>query len=335
MTNRTGSGGTLKVVSPDSLRPLVAVLGPTASGKSHLAVHLAQCFQAEIVNCDSLQIYRGLDIGTAKPTPAERTAAPHHLIDILEPWQLYSAGDFAERARATVREISARGRLPILAGGTGFYFRALVEGLSPGPKRDDALRRRLQMREARRSGSLHRLLTRLDPAAAGRIHPGDLAKTIRALEIRLLAKIPAASLFSKQSPAALEGFTVLRLILEPERSALRQKITARSRQMFAAGLIEELRRLLDAGVPDEAKALQAIGYSQALAVLQGHLSKECAIELTAIATSQYAKRQMTWFRKEPLAKRLAGFGDDPAIAEEAVKLVSMFLESLQGQRNSP
>lgn len=317
-----------KIVSGIPARPLVAVLGPTASGKSALALLLAQQFNGEIINCDSLQIYRGLDIGTAKTPPVERLDIPHHLIDILDPRDSCDAGRFASLARPILSDVSSRGRLPILAGGTGFYLRATLDGLSPGPQRDPALRQRLLSLETRRPGRLHRLLLRLDPLTAARIHPKDHQKLVRALEICLLAGRPASLLFSTGSDP-LSGIAPLRLVLIPDREELRARIALRTRQIFESGLVEEVRRLLSQGLPATAKPLEAIGYKEALDVIKGRLPLDQAIQLTFFATCQYAKRQITWFRREPGAHFLHGFGGDLSIASRAAGIVRSFLQSLQ------
>ena len=220
---------------------MVAVAGPTGSGKSDLALLLAEKFDGEIVNCDSLQVYRHFDIGTAKLPLAERRGIPHHLIDILNPDQLFTAGEYARLARTTIAEISARGRLPIVAGGTGFYLRALLEGLFEGPVRDQPLRDRLSAREARRPGSLHRLLRRLDSAAAGKIHANDIPKVTRALEICLLTRQPVSRLFQRGRDA-LRGYRTLKLGLLPDREALNPRLDARCAWMFEHGLVEEAQR---------------------------------------------------------------------------------------------
>lgn len=298
------------------------VAGPTGSGKSHLAVALAVRFHGEIVNCDSLQIYRGLDIGTAKPGGAERAQAPHHLLDFLDPNEVFNAGQFAKVAAPVLRDIAGRGRLPILAGGTGFYLRALLDGLNEGPGRDDNLRQRL----LRRKGDLHRLLRRLDPETAGRIHPNDRNKTLRALEICLLARQPASQLFQTER-RALEGFRVLKLGLLPPRDALHRRIEVRTRAMFDGGLLDEVRGLLAQGVPWDAKAFESIGYRECLQHLEGRLSLAEAQELTTIATRQYAKRQITWFRREKGLVWLEGFGDQPEVVERAARGVAEFTVS--------
>ena len=309
---------------PGLPHPLLVVAGPTCSGKSALALAVARAIEGEIVNCDSLQIYRGLDIGTAKTPPAERAGVPHHLFDLLEPWEVFSAGAYARVARQTLSDIRSRGRVPVVAGGTGFYLRALIEGLAEAPPRDEALRARLLERESRRKGSLHRILRRLDPATAASIHPNDVQKTVRALEICLRARQPASRLF-EQGRKPLQGFRALKLGLRPPRQHLIDRIHERTHRMFEAGLLDEVRGLLERGVPRDAKALESIGYKEALACLEGSLSLPEAIERAAVATRQYAKRQMTWFRKDPGIHWLNGFGDDPKIEAEALNLVRRFL----------
>jgi tRNA dimethylallyltransferase len=306
--------------------PLVVVAGPTASGKSALALHLARVFGGEIVNCDSLQLYRGLDIGTAKTPPAERAGVPHHLIDVLDPTAVSTAGDYARAARAVLRELAARATLPVVAGGTGFYLRALLEGLAEGPQRDEPLRQRLAAMEARHAGRLHRFLRRLDPATAAAIHPNDAQKTLRAVEICLLSRAPATALF-RQGREPLAGFRPLKLVLNPERAALHARIAARTRALFAAGLVEEIRALLAQGVPPGAKPFESIGYREALAHIQGRLTLAEALEATTIATRQYAKRQLTWFRREPGVTWVDGFGDEPQIQRNVTEITRSFLNS--------
>src|ERR1700722_7891736 len=208
---------------------LATIVGPTGSGKSALALCLAQQFGGEIVNCDSLQLYRGFDIGTAKTPPGERRGIPHHLFDVLTPQESYSAGEYAREARKVIAEIAGRGRLPIVVGGTGFYLRALLEGLPALPGRDEPLRERLLVRERLRPGSLHRLLTRLEPGAAARIHANDVQKTMRALEVRLLTQ---QALPPPAEAQALEGYSVIKLGLDPDRTALQQRLETRTREMF-------------------------------------------------------------------------------------------------------
>ena len=293
---------------------LATVVGPTGSGKSALALCLAEQFGGEIVNCDSLQLYRGFDIGTAKTPPGERRGVRHHLFDVLTPQESYSAGEYAREGRKVIAEIAARGRLPIVVGGTGFYLRALLEGLPVLPPRDERLRERLLERERLRPGSLHRLLTRLEPRAAGRIHANDVQKTLRALEVRLLTQqaLPPAA-----EARGLEGYSVIKLGLDPDRAALQQRLETRTRSMFAHGLIEEVQGLLARGCTGNEKPFEALGYKQALLHLRGALTLEQAVESTIVETRQYAKRQRTWFRRDPEIHWLLGFGDDPQIITQA------------------
>jgi tRNA dimethylallyltransferase len=300
------------------------VVGPTGSGKSHLALYLAQACGGEIVNCDSLQLYRYFDIGTAKVPLDQRQSVPHHMIDILDPGQVSTAGDYVALARPLLAEISARGRLPVVAGGTGFYLRALLEGLFEGPTRDDSVRARLAVREQRRPGSLHRVLRRLDPQTARRIHPHDVAKTMRAIEICLIARRPAVELF-RSGRSALSGYNILKLGLCPDRKALHQRLNARCERMFASGLLDEVRQILERGYSPDSKPFQSIGYQEALQVVTGKCSVAAAIEAAQRHTRQYAKRQMTWFRKEPGVLWLHGFGDDTGIALQALQMVRNFL----------
>lgn len=303
------------------------MLGPTASGKSGLALWLSSQFRGEIVNCDSVQLYRGLDIGTAKTPPEARGGVPHHMIDVLDPGEDCDAGRFAALAQPVLNDIRVRAKLPVLAGGTGFYLRALLDGLAPGPQRDPALRRRLLLRGKRRPGLLHRLLKRWDPPTAARMHPNDHQKLVRALEICLLARRPASELFAAGA-IPLRGFAPLKLLLAPEREALRARIQDRTAQIFAAGLVQEVCGLLARGVRADAKCLEAIGYKQARAVLEGRISEQEACRLTFFATCQYAKRQLTWFRKEPGTVLLPGFGWQPEIQDQAAQLVRRHVADL-------
>ena len=299
---------------------LPVVLGPTGSGKSELGIRIAQELGGEIVNCDSVQIYRRFQIGTAKVPESERRGIPHHLIDLVEPGELFTAGDYARAGRTVLAEISGRGRIPVVVGGTGFYLRALLEGLSPGPPRQDALRARLQRREQKRAGSLHRILTRLDPAAAARIHRNDLNKTLRALEVRLLVGRPITKLFAEgRSP--LHGFRPVKIGLSPERDLLYRKLDLRAAAMFQRGLMAEVRDLLASGVPAHAKPFESLGYQQALQAARGLITEEQAIESTQRETRRYAKRQLTWFRKEQDVYWLEGFGDEPRVIERALACV--------------
>lgn len=293
-------------------RPLIVIAGPTGSGKSSLALQAALRYGGEVLNCDSVQIYRHFDIGSAKIPAEERRGVPHHLIDIAEPDEVFTAGDYARAARRIASEVSARGRIPVVAGGTGFYLRAFLDGLAEAPPRDEALRRGLMEREMRRAGSLHRILRRLDRAAADRIHPRDVQKTVRAVEASLLARRPFSAQWA-QGRQPIQGFRVLRVLLHPERAALRERLDARLREMFARGLVEETRRILAMGYPASAKPFESLGYRQALEVIRGKLTEEEALEAAQVATRQYAKRQVTWFRREPGARWFEGFGDDAAV----------------------
>jgi len=306
--------------------PLVAIVGPTASGKSELALRIATrlstSFSGEIVNCDALQLYRGFDIGTAKTPVADRRSVPHHLVDVLDPPVRFSAGDYARVAREVIGGISARGHLSLVVGGTGFYLRGLLEGLPSLPGRDDLLRERLSRREQRRSGALHRLLARLDPSAAARIHPRDVQKVTRALEIRLLT---GATLPEPSTARPLEGFKLLLIGLAPERSLLAAAIEARTRHMFEAGLVDEVRGLLEKGLSGEEKPFESLGYKQALAHLRGQISLEQAQASTEIETRQYAKRQLTWFRRDRTIQWFEGFGSDPDVSDASLEAVRKFL----------
>jgi len=297
---------------------LATVVGPTGSGKSALALSVAQQFGGEIVNCDSLQLYRGFDIGTAKTPAGERRGVPHHLFDVLSPQESYSAGEYAREARKVIAEISGRGRLPVVVGGTGFYLRALLEGLPILPGRDDRLRERLQERERLHPGSLHRLLTRLEPGAAARIHANDIQKTIRALEVRLLTQ---QALPPPAEAHPLEGYAVIKLGLDPDRAALQQRLETRTRVMFQTGLIEEVLGLLAKGATGNEKPFEALGYKQALLHSRGVATLEQTIESAIVETRQYAKRQRTWFRRDREIHWLLGFGDGNGILDQAIQLM--------------
>ena len=303
-------------VQPEPL--LVVVLGPTASGKTALSLALAERFHGEIVNCDSVAMYREFDIGTAKPTASELARAPHHLLDCVAPTGHITAGEYARQARQVLEEIKARGHLPILVGGTGLYLRALLEGLFPGPQRSEELRERLRDRvESRGSSYLHRILRRLDHVAAEKIHANDTPKLIRAIEVCLASRQKMTELWERRGRDPLQGFRILRVGLDPERQALYERINLRAQQMFEAGLIEETQRLLDK-YGDAAGPLSSLGYKQAVQFLRGELTREQALQAAQQAHRNYAKRQMTWFRREPEVTWLHGFGDDAQIQNEAM-----------------
>jgi tRNA dimethylallyltransferase len=303
---------------------LIAVVGPTGSGKSELAVRLAEEFGGEIVNCDSLQLYRHLDIGTAKMPVEERRGVPHHLLDILDPDELFTAGEYARRGREVLGEIVARGRLPIVCGGTGFYLVALLDGLFPGPPRDERVRRLLARREARRPGWIHEFLKRFDPPSASRIHAEDVQKATRAAEVLLLTRRPLSSWF-QEARDRLEGYRTLKLGLDPPREALYAHLDTRCARMFESGLFEEVKRVLSLGFSPESKALEAHGYRQALQALQGELTPKEALFYAQRNTRHYAKRQWTWFRRDPEIVWLRGFGNDTRLQELAAGRVRAFL----------
>ncbi len=303
-------------VQPEPL--LVVVLGPTASGKTALSLVLAKRFGGEIVNCDSVAMYREFDIGTAKPTASERAHAPHHLLDCVAPTSHLTAGDFARQARQVLDEVKTRNHLPILVGGTGLYLRALLEGLFPGPQRSEELRERLRERaESCGSSYLHRILRRLDHAAAEKIHANDTPKLIRAIEVCLASRQKMTELWQQHGRQPLRGFRILRLGLDPDRQALYDRINRRAQQMFEAGLVEETQRLLDK-YGAAAGPLSSLGYKQAVQFLRGELTREQTLLAAQQVHRNYAKRQMTWFRREPEVHWLRGFGDDAQIQREAV-----------------
>jgi tRNA dimethylallyltransferase len=305
---------------------LVVVLGPTASGKTALALALARRFGGEIVNCDSVAMYRDFEIGTAKPTRYERAEVPHHLLDYVDPLCDVSAGEYARQARQVVREIAERKHLPIVSGGTGLYLRALLEGLFPGPKRSEELRDRLRQRvEKRGTDYLHRILRRLDSSAAERIHANDVPKVIRAIEVCLASRQPMTELW-QQGREPLAGFRILRLGLNPERESLYARINERAAKMFKEGLIAETETLI-AKYGAQARPLAALGYKQAVQFLRGELDRESALRAAQQAHRNYAKRQITWFRREPNMHWLTGFGGDPKVQAAAVAMADSQLSA--------
>jgi len=317
----TGHWAPMSDLTTATAKPLLVIAGPTGSGKSALAIRLAAEVGGEIVNADSVQLYRGLQIGSAKTPPHAREGIPHHLLDLLEPWEVPTAGDWAALAVEAIAGIWGRGALPIVTGGTGFYIRALLEGITESPTRDDALRARLAAIESSRPGFLHRALRRFDPASARRIHPNDINKALRALEICILAGAPASRVFATAPRKRLEGYRGLYLVLNPARQVLLARIAERTRAMFAAGLLEEVRALLKAGVAENAKAFESIGYKESLDLLGGRLTEGEAIEAVIIATRQYAKRQATWFRREKNCFWINDFGESQPAFEQALRLI--------------
>jgi tRNA dimethylallyltransferase len=305
--------------SEQSLLPLVAVVGPTASGKSALGVWLAEQLGGEVVACDSTQLYRGFDIGTAKPSAADRHGVPHHLLDVLGPTDDATAGGYRQMALHALNDLRRRQRLPIFTVGTGLYLRALFEGLADVPQRSEELRERLRRSAARRpSGHLHRVLQRLDREGAKKIAPADEQKLIRAIEICLLAKRPLSEVH-RTGRSPLSGWRPLKIGLTPPREALYERIEARTEAMLSAGWLEEVRHLLDAGLGDAAKPFDFIGYRELRAVTQGSMPIAKARSAIQQATRRYAKRQLTWFRREPEVQWLIGFGDSPEIQRAALQ----------------
>jgi tRNA dimethylallyltransferase len=307
--------------------PLVAIVGPTASGKSSLGVWLARKFGGEVLACDSTQVYRGFDIGTAKPTAEEREGVPHHLLDLVDPAFPFTAGEYRLRAVAVLEELRQRSRLPILTVGTGLYLRALLEGLADAPARSEELRARLEARaDAHSLQYLHRVLRRLDPEAAGRIGRRDRPKLIRAIEVCLLTGRPLTEIH-QAGRARLEGYSPIKIGLQPPRAALYDRIERRVHTMLERGWLDEVAGLIRSGVPPTAKPFDFIGYSELRAHIEGTITFAAARKAISQATRHYAKRQLTWFRKEPLVHWLSGFGNDPAIAAAAEHLVAGHLHS--------
>jgi tRNA dimethylallyltransferase len=299
----------------------VLILGPTGSGKTALSMALAERFRGEIVSCDSVAVYRGMDLGTAKPSCEERARIPHHLIDIADPDQPFTAGAYSRAARAALREIAAHGHLPIVTGGTGLYLRALTEGLFAGPQRHEPLRDRLRTAAQKRGPAfLHRILARLDPASAARIHANDSPKLIRAIEVCLAGRQPMSQVLSRDP---LIGFRLLRIGLNPPRAHLYTRLNERCAEMFAAGLVEETRGLL--ARYGQVKALDSLGYRQALAVLAGNLTLETALAAARQGHRNYAKRQLTWFRREPDVNWIEAFGDQSDAERSAEQLIAASL----------
>ncbi len=298
---------------------LVVIVGPTGSGKTALSLAIADRFGGEIVNCDSVAVYRAFEIGTAKPTRAERARVPHHLFDILDPTEVMSAGDYARRARQVLSDIRERGRLPMVVGGTGLYLRALLEGLFQGPERSETVRERLRAHARRGHDYLHRLLSRVDPEAARLIHANDIPKLIRAIEVWFTAKKPITEMW-QTGRDPLRGFRILRLGLDPERNELYARINERCRRMFQSGLIEETASIM-ATYGERARPLSSTGYKQVAQFLRGEIDRKLATWAAQQAHRNYAKRQMTWFRREPSVHWFKGFGDDANIAANAIKLI--------------
>lgn len=316
--------------SNQSLKPIPAIVGPTASGKSELGIELALRLGGEIINCDSVQVYREIEIATAKVPLSERRGVAHHLIDFVPPEINYTAGEWASAAARKIEEIEARGRMPLLVGGTGFYLRALRQPFFPSPKTDKELRRRLtKIRERRGAEYLHRMLRRLDLESALKLSERDWSRVQRALEVRL----QTGERMSERMPARAEAppcaGRIRVFVLSPPRAELYRRINERTEAHFAAGLIDEVRHLLSKGVPANSNALGAHGYRRAVEYLAGTRDLKSAIEQTKLDVRHYSKRQLTWFRREPEAEWVEGFGQDAAVQEQVFHRLKL---SIEGQR---
>jgi tRNA dimethylallyltransferase len=308
---------------------LIVILGPTASGKSALAIRLAEKLGGEIVCCDSTQVYRHFDIGTGKVPIEKRRGIPHHLLDIVEPDEVFTAGEYRRRATQVLSHISSAGKVPILTAGTGLYLRALLEGLADAPERSEELRSRLRDIASRRGADyLHRILKRLDPETASRIAPRDAQKVIRAVEVRLLAGKTVSELH-RRARSGLEGYQVKKIGLSPPREALYAQIDRRVEEMFQAGWLDEARRLIERGIAAESKPFHFIGYSELRDLLSGKLSLQQALLRIQQATRQYAKRQITWFRREQNVLWLPIFGHDPEAIKQALNLLERPVQSVR------
>lgn len=310
---------------PTYLAPLIAVVGPTGSGKSEIAVYLARQLNGEIVGCDSVQVYTGADIGSAKVGWGGRAEIPHHLMDVAAPTERVTAGEYARLARLALAEIVGRARLPIVVGGTGLYLRALLEGLSPAPPRDQEFRDRLTAATGRRLAILARYLRRFDHESANRIHSNDRQKMSRAVELCHLSGRPASAVY-RTSPTPLEGFRVLKLGLNPDRALLYKKLNSRAEWMFANGLLEETKTLLDVCGGVGCEVLRALGYLQAVKHLSGEWPIAEAIADCQTKTRNYAKRQMTWFRSDPAISWINAFGSSDKAKDIALNIARMFLQ---------
>jgi tRNA dimethylallyltransferase len=307
-------------VRRDSL--LIAVVGPTATGKSAMAIALAQRFGGEVVSCDSTAVYRGFDIGTDKVPASERGGIPHHLVDVADPMEEYSAARYAREAAAVIRDITARGRVPILVGGTGLYYRALTRGFFPGPARDSALRARLDRIASRRGPeSLHRWLQRVDPPSAVRIQPRDRKRLIRALEVYYLTGRPLTEHFAAtESP--LPEYRVITLALNIPAEQIADRVARRVDQQFESGLLDEVRGLLSSGVPESAHPFSGLVYRQVLEYLHGVRDEAATRELIVRENRRYARRQLIWFRKEPNLQWIYAAGEREGAQEEAARTLA-------------
>jgi tRNA dimethylallyltransferase len=325
----------VKMPVPQLTLPLVAILGPTASGKSALAVALAEKLGGEVIACDSTQVYRGFDIGTAKPSVAERRGVPHHMVDLVSPAEVFTAGEYCRRALEVLADLRRRHRLPIFTVGTGLYFRALMEGLADAPTRSDRLRARLNATGAKRGGAhLHKILRRLDPAAAERISPNDRQKLVRAVEVCLLAGQPLSELH-RAGRRGLQGYTAVKIGLNPPRQALYERIEGRVRVMLDQGWSQEVAALTAEGAGKIAKPFEFIGYRELRAQAEGSQPLSDTVAAIAQATRRYAKRQLTWFRRESDVQWYAGFGDEPQILSAALDYLEPLLTKLRNANGQP
>ena len=307
-------------------KPLIVLVGPTASGKTSLALRIAEEFNGEIISCDSVAVYREMEIGTAKPTHQDRALVQHHMIDIAWPDEACTAGDYSRQAREALIGISERDHLPIVAGGTGLYLRALVDGLFPAPPKKHGQRERLrELAKTRGPAYLHRILTRLDPTAAAVIHANDIPKVVRAIEVSLAAEQPLTQQWQKGRDA-LSGYRILRLGLNPPRADLYERINQRAGAMFDRGLIEETERLISR-YGNDCRPLTSLGYAEAAAVLKNEITREQAVIQAQQGHRNYAKRQLTWFRREAGTHWIEGFGNDKNVIDKVQKLVARHLNA--------
>lgn len=300
---------------------LIVILGPTASGKSTLAIHLAERFGGEVLACDSTQVYRHFDIGTGKVPREQQRGIPHHLVDIVEPHEVFTAGEYRRRATEVLEDVTKRGKQPIMTAGTGLYLRGLLEGLAEAPERSEELRARLRQHLNRFGPEyIHRLLRKLDPEAAAKIAPRDAQKAIRAIEICVLSGERVTKLLRK-GRVGLAGYAVTKFGLAPSRDAVYTRIDLRVQQMLDAGWVAEVKRLMEMGIPASVKPFSFLGYSHLRQHLEGGMELKAAIHEIQQTTRRYAKRQITWFRKESEVHWLQWLGDDPASLSHASEIL--------------
>jgi tRNA dimethylallyltransferase len=308
--------------------PLIVIVGATASGKSGLAIRLAEEFDGEIVSCDSVAVYREMEIGTAKPSFEDRARVPHHMIDVVSPDEACTAGGYSRGAREAIAGITERGKLPIVAGGTGLYLRALIDGLFPAPPRQPELRAELRHHaEEHGAESLHQRLAALDPAAAGIIHANDVSKVVRAIEVSMAAEQPMTEMW-EQGRDALTGYRILRMGLDPGRERLYERINQRAAEMFDRGLVEETERLVERYGYD-CRPLGSLGYAEAVAVLRGNMTRDEAVTKAQQGHRNYAKRQGTWFRRDTEITWLQGAGGDDSVLSKAMRMVTEWIPPIR------